>query len=112
MGARRSSWRVISSIEQKTEGNEKKHKMATDYRVKIETELQEICKDVLVRRGREEGGGCGGCEDGETERIRWGMVKVGRNGRIGTEGIKRKQEQSHCATCGDSDNVTTSSTGV
>uniref|UniRef100_A0A3P8P0E7 14-3-3 domain-containing protein n=1 Tax=Astatotilapia calliptera TaxID=8154 RepID=A0A3P8P0E7_ASTCA len=47
VGARRSSWRVISSIEQKTEGNEKKQQMARDYRVKIEGELQEICNDVL-----------------------------------------------------------------
>ncbi|KAK2861618.1 hypothetical protein Q5P01_001151 [Channa striata] len=47
VGARRSSWRVISSIEQKTEGNEKKQQMARDYRVKIESELQEICSDVL-----------------------------------------------------------------
>lgn len=57
MGARRSSWRVISSIEQKTEGNEKKRQMAFDYRVKIETELQEICHDVLVRRGMGRGEG-------------------------------------------------------
>uniref|UniRef100_A0A671USD2 Tyrosine 3-monooxygenase/tryptophan 5-monooxygenase activation protein beta n=1 Tax=Sparus aurata TaxID=8175 RepID=A0A671USD2_SPAAU len=47
VGARRSSWRVISSIEQKTEGNEKKQQMAREYRVKIEAELQEICQDVL-----------------------------------------------------------------
>ncbi|XP_068604469.1 14-3-3 protein beta/alpha-1 [Brachionichthys hirsutus] len=47
VGARRSSWRVISSIEQKTEGNEKKQQMAGEYRAKIESELQEICKDVL-----------------------------------------------------------------
>ncbi|TNN36719.1 14-3-3 protein beta/alpha-1 [Liparis tanakae] len=47
VGARRSSWRVISSIEQKTEGNEKKQQMAREYRMKIETELQEICQDVL-----------------------------------------------------------------
>ncbi|KAM8868134.1 14-3-3 protein beta/alpha-A [Synchiropus splendidus] len=47
VGARRSSWRVISSIEQKTEGNEKKQQMARDYRMKIESELQEICHDVL-----------------------------------------------------------------
>uniref|UniRef100_A0A7N9ATX5 Tyrosine 3-monooxygenase/tryptophan 5-monooxygenase activation protein, beta polypeptide a n=1 Tax=Mastacembelus armatus TaxID=205130 RepID=A0A7N9ATX5_9TELE len=47
VGARRSSWRVISSIEQKTEGNEKKQQMSRDYRVKIESELQEICHDVL-----------------------------------------------------------------
>ncbi|KAM6929469.1 14-3-3 protein beta/alpha-1-like [Lycodopsis pacificus] len=48
VGARRSSWRVISSIEQKTEGNDKKQQMAREYREKIETELQEICRDVLV----------------------------------------------------------------
>lgn len=49
VGARRSSWRVISSIEQKTEGNDKKQQMAREYREKIESELQEICHDVLVR---------------------------------------------------------------
>uniref|UniRef100_A0A3B5LQX9 14-3-3 domain-containing protein n=1 Tax=Xiphophorus couchianus TaxID=32473 RepID=A0A3B5LQX9_9TELE len=47
VGARRSSWRVISSIEQKTEGNDKKQQMAREYREKIEAELQEICHDVL-----------------------------------------------------------------
>ncbi|KAM3618386.1 uncharacterized protein V6R79_019801 [Siganus canaliculatus] len=47
VGARRSSWRVISSIEQKTEGNDKKQQMAREYREKIERELQEICHDVL-----------------------------------------------------------------
>lgn len=47
VGARRSSWRVISSIEQKTEGQEKKQAMARDYRQKIENELREICNDVL-----------------------------------------------------------------
>ncbi|KAK7884899.1 hypothetical protein WMY93_028022 [Mugilogobius chulae] len=31
VGARRSSWRVISSIEQKTEGNDKKQQMAKEY---------------------------------------------------------------------------------
>ncbi|KAL8181839.1 UNVERIFIED_CONTAM: hypothetical protein K2H54_031731 [Gekko kuhli] len=49
VGARRSSWRVVSSIEQKTEGAEKKQQMAREYREKIETELREICNDVLVR---------------------------------------------------------------
>lgn len=47
VGARRSSWRVISSIEQKTEGQEKKQAMAREYRQKIENELREICNDVL-----------------------------------------------------------------
>lgn len=60
VGARRSSWRVISSIEQKTEGNEKKQQMARDYRIKIESELQHICNSVLVRSpGRGVGGGLG-----------------------------------------------------
>uniref|UniRef100_G3S3D6 14-3-3 domain-containing protein n=1 Tax=Gorilla gorilla gorilla TaxID=9595 RepID=G3S3D6_GORGO len=41
LGARRSSWRVVSGIEQKTEGAEKKQQM------KVETELRDICNDVL-----------------------------------------------------------------
>ena len=49
VGARRSSWRVISSIEQKTEGSERKQQMAKEYREKVESELREICNDVLVR---------------------------------------------------------------
>jgi len=48
VGARRSSWRVISSIEQKTEGSERKQQMAREYREKVEKELREICYDVLV----------------------------------------------------------------
>jgi len=47
VGARRSSWRVISSIEQKTEGSEKKQQMAREYREKVEKELKDICNDVL-----------------------------------------------------------------
>ena len=47
VGARRSSWRVVSSIEQKKEGVEKKQQMAREYREKIETELRDICNDVL-----------------------------------------------------------------
>ena len=50
VGARRSSWRVISSIEQKTEGSERKQQMAKEYREKIEKELKDICQEVLVRR--------------------------------------------------------------
>lgn len=48
VGARRSSWRVISSIEQKTEGSERKQQMAKEYREKVEKELRDICYDVLV----------------------------------------------------------------
>ncbi|KAK2103767.1 hypothetical protein P7K49_017623 [Saguinus oedipus] len=42
VGARRSSWRVISSIEQKTmaDGNEKKLEKIKAYREKIEKELE------------------------------------------------------------------------
>jgi len=48
VGARRSSWRVISSIEQKTgESCEKKKAMAVEYREKVEKELKDICMDVL-----------------------------------------------------------------
>ncbi|XP_051579621.1 14-3-3 protein zeta/delta-like [Myxocyprinus asiaticus] len=47
VGARRSAWRVISSIEQKTEGNDKKLVMVKEYREKVESELRDICKDVL-----------------------------------------------------------------
>lgn len=49
VGARRSAWRIISSIEQKTTGEEPKHELAKNYQEKIEEELQDICKDVLVR---------------------------------------------------------------
>jgi 14-3-3 protein beta/theta/zeta len=47
VGGRRSSWRVISSIEQKTEGSERKQQMARDYKMKIEKELKDICGEVL-----------------------------------------------------------------
>merc|ERR1712126_550368 len=47
VGARRSSCRVISSIEQKTEGSEKQQ-MAKEYREKVEKELRDICNDVLA----------------------------------------------------------------
>lgn len=49
VGARRSSWRVVSSIEQKAETSERKQAMAKEYRENIEKELKEICTDVLVR---------------------------------------------------------------
>ncbi|KAL2079878.1 hypothetical protein ACEWY4_023671 [Coilia grayii] len=46
VGARRSSWRVVSSIEGKTADGEKKQ-LTQEYREKIEKELKEICNDVL-----------------------------------------------------------------
>ena len=53
VGARRSSWRVLSSIEQKASGSSEspeKSKLVKEYREKVEKELQDICKDVLVSR--------------------------------------------------------------
>ncbi|XP_062858393.1 tyrosine 3-monooxygenase/tryptophan 5-monooxygenase activation protein, theta polypeptide a [Trichomycterus rosablanca] len=47
VGARRSAWRVISSIEQKTDVGDKKLQMVKEYREKVEGELKEICNDVL-----------------------------------------------------------------
>lgn len=48
VGARRSAWRVITSIEQKTDGGDKKLQMVKEYREKVESELKDICNDVLV----------------------------------------------------------------
>jgi len=45
IGARRASWRVISSIEQK--GEPEKLPLIRDYKKKIETELEEICTEIL-----------------------------------------------------------------
>lgn len=49
IGARRASWRIVSSIEQKEEakGNEHQVKLIRDYRSKIENELTGICDDIL-----------------------------------------------------------------
>lgn len=44
VGAKRSSWRVISSIEQKATDKEE---LAREYRKKIEVELHEVCNEVL-----------------------------------------------------------------
>jgi len=48
VGARRSSWRVTSSIEQRAEGNEKKLELVRAYRETIEKELESVCQDVLA----------------------------------------------------------------
>lgn len=49
VGARRSSWRVISTIEQKAKDNEIKYALVKEYREKIEKELESTCNEVLVR---------------------------------------------------------------
>ncbi|KAH0991331.1 hypothetical protein GBA52_002814 [Prunus armeniaca] len=49
IGARRASWRIMSSIEQKEEskGNEHNVKLIKGYRQKVEEELSKICNDIL-----------------------------------------------------------------
>lgn len=49
IGARRASWRIMSSIEQKEEskGNENNVKLIKEYRQKVEDELSKICHDIL-----------------------------------------------------------------
>ena len=47
VGARRSAWRIISSIEQKST-DEGKQAMTKEYRETIEEELQTICREVIV----------------------------------------------------------------
>ncbi|XP_033727475.1 14-3-3 protein gamma-like [Pecten maximus] len=50
VGARRSSWRVISSIEQKkaSDTGDKKKPIVAEYKKKITIELQNICEEVLT----------------------------------------------------------------
>ena len=47
VGTRRSSWRVISSIDQK-EDDEKKKKIAQDYLKVIADEIKNTCTEVVV----------------------------------------------------------------
>ena len=49
VGARRSAWRVVSSMEQKKEDKPGMRERCMEYRKKIEAELDEICKEVIVR---------------------------------------------------------------
>ncbi|KAI7862295.1 14-3-3-like protein [Spinellus fusiger] len=49
IGARRASWRIVSSIEQKEEskGNSAQVEKIKAYRQKVEAELQDVCNDIL-----------------------------------------------------------------
>ena len=55
IGARRASWRIISSVEQKAkeaeakeaDSTEAKVQLIKEYREEVEKELKEICEDVL-----------------------------------------------------------------
>jgi 14-3-3 protein epsilon len=50
VGSRRAAWRIITSVEakEKTKGNEENAKHAKEYCVKVESELQKICTDILT----------------------------------------------------------------
>ncbi|CAI9089220.1 OLC1v1023753C1 [Oldenlandia corymbosa var. corymbosa] len=50
IGARRASWRILSSIEQKEEsrGNEQNARRIKEYRQKVENELTDICNDIMT----------------------------------------------------------------
>lgn len=50
IGARRASWRILSSIEQKEEakGNDQNAKRIKEYRQKVESELSGICSDIMT----------------------------------------------------------------
>uniref|UniRef100_A0A8C9QJL1 14-3-3 domain-containing protein n=1 Tax=Spermophilus dauricus TaxID=99837 RepID=A0A8C9QJL1_SPEDA len=54
IGARRASWRIISSIEQKEENKEGEHKlkMILEYWQMVETELMLICCNILDVLGK------------------------------------------------------------
>nr|GMD84613.1 14-3-3-like protein GF14 iota [Ipomoea batatas] len=49
IGARRASWRIMSSIEQKEESKSNEHnvKLIKTYRQKVEDELSNICHEIL-----------------------------------------------------------------
>lgn len=50
VGSRRASWRIISSVEQKEKSKENTEaaSRAGQYRVRVETELDEICSKILM----------------------------------------------------------------
>jgi 14-3-3 protein epsilon len=49
VGSRRASWRIVSSVEQKetSKGNSENARLAQEYRVKVEQELNNICNEIL-----------------------------------------------------------------
>merc|ERR1711981_1487348 len=49
IGARRASWRILSSIEskEKSKGADEHEQMIKKYREKVEEELTNICQDIL-----------------------------------------------------------------
>ncbi|AFZ79562.1 14-3-3 protein family member protein [Theileria equi strain WA] len=49
VGSRRASWRIVSSVEQKeaSKSNAAHKALASEYRIKIEKELDQICNSIL-----------------------------------------------------------------
>lgn len=47
LSARRTSWRVITSIEKKTQGSAMEQQLVREYRAKMETELRGVCYEML-----------------------------------------------------------------
>jgi 14-3-3 protein epsilon len=47
IGARRASWRILSSLEQKVTAGEQASRMINVYRKKVEDELRMICNEIL-----------------------------------------------------------------
>lgn len=47
IGARRAAWRIFSGLEQKHDDNAKHKQLVSDYRDKIEKEIQEISDGIL-----------------------------------------------------------------
>lgn len=80
VGARRSSWRVVSSMEHKTEDT-KKSAQAKVYREAIEKELNDICQEVLVS-----------CRDHVEVQIGWKEMEskcLNRDLQMGSKQINR-----------------------
>uniref|UniRef100_A0ACD5X1K0 Uncharacterized protein n=1 Tax=Avena sativa TaxID=4498 RepID=A0ACD5X1K0_AVESA len=47
IGARRASWRILSSLEQKVTAGEQASRMINVYRKKVEDELRMVCNEIL-----------------------------------------------------------------
>ena len=48
VGARRSSWRTLSSLEERAKSEQSdREKLIADYRSKVEKELLDLCVDIL-----------------------------------------------------------------
>ena len=47
IGARRASWRILSSLEQKVTADDQASRMINAYRKKIEDELRMVCNEIL-----------------------------------------------------------------